>query len=114
MRQQRKGAPIRIAYQDLHEARLQDETRLICRPLDHGSEVVGPERGEQEQVRLDDPGESLVIGQVSETVGSDGDDEHAAIRHLRQGVEELADLGGVVGGEGLLALIDDQQRLSHG
>ena len=112
MRQQRKGAPIRVADQDLHETRLQDEPRLICGPLDHGSETVGPERGEHEQVRLDDLGESFVLGQVSEPVGADCDNEVAAEDHLRQGVEELPDLGGVVGGEGLLALIDDEQRLS--
>ena len=70
---------------------------------------LGPERGEHEQVRLDDLGESLVIGEVSEAVGPDRDDEHAAEGHLRQGVEELPDLGGVVGGERLLALIDDEQ-----
>ena len=31
---------------------------------------------------------------------------------MRQGVEELSDLGGVVRGERLLALIDDEQRAS--
>ena len=72
----------------------------------------GLERGEHQQVRLDDLGESFVLGQVSETVGADRDDEHAAEHHLRQGVEELPDLGGVVRGERLLALIDDEQRLS--
>ena len=63
-------------------------------------------------MRLDDLGEALVIGQVSEAVGADRDDEHAAEDHLRQGVEELPDLGRVVRGERLLALIDDEQRLS--
>ena len=54
-----------------------------------------------------------VIGQFSETVGADRDDEHAAEDPLRQGVEEASDLGGVVRGERLLALVDDEQRSSR-
>ena len=49
---------------------------------------------------------------VSETVRADRDDEHASKDHLRERFEELLDLGGVVSGECLLALIDDEQRLS--
>ena len=81
MRQQRKGSPIGVADEDLDETRLQDESGLLCGLLDHGSEPVGAERGEHEQVRLDDLGEALVIGQVSETVRADRDDEHAAEDH---------------------------------
>ena len=62
---------------------------------------------------LDGLGVAFVIGEVSETVGADRHDEHATESHLRQRVEELPDLGGVVRGERLLALIDDEQRASH-
>ena len=112
MRQQRKGSPIGVADEDLDETWLQDESGLLCGLLDHGSEPVEPERGEHEQVRLDDLGEALVIGQVSEAVRADRDHEHAAEDRLRERVEELLDLGRVVRGECLLALIDDEQRLS--
>ena len=112
MGEQRKGSPVGVADEDLDEARLQDEPGLLCGLFDHGPQSVGAQRGEHQHVRLDDLGESLVIGQVSEAVGADRDDEHAAEDHLRQRVEELPDLGGVVRGERLLALIDDEQRAS--
>ncbi len=41
VRQQRKGSPIGVADEDLHEARLQDEPGLLCGLLDHGSEPAG-------------------------------------------------------------------------
>ncbi len=113
MRQQRKGSPIGVADQDLDQARLQDEPGLLCGLLDHGPQSVGAQRGEHQHVGLDDLGVAFVIGEVSETVGADRHDEHAPESHLRQRVEELPDLGGVVRGERLLALIDDEQRASY-
>ncbi len=98
-----------VANEDLDEARLQDEPGLLCGLFDHGSESVGVQRGEHEHVRLNDFGEAFVIGQVSEAIGADRDDQHAAGDFSRQGVEEPPDLGGVVHGERPLALIDDEQ-----
>ena len=110
MGQQRKGSPVGVADEDLDEAGLQDQPGLLCGLLDHGAQPV--QGGEHQQVRLDDLGEPWVIGQVSEPVGADRDDDHAAEHPLRHGVEEASDLGGVVRGECLLALVDDEQRLS--
>ena len=41
-----------LAQEQVHQARLEQESRLMCWPLDAGAELVGPHRAEQEQAAL--------------------------------------------------------------
>jgi hypothetical protein len=108
--EQRKVPAVRVAGEDLDETGFEDEPSLPRRLLHDCPQPVRRERPQHQQVRLDQRREAHHAGQIAEPICADRHHDRAPEHHASELIEEPPGLIRVTR-EGLLALVDDQQRL---
>ena len=113
VRQQGEGAGLAcdLPYQQIDQARLQQQADLAGGTLDRGSQFAFAHGAQQMQPGLDESGEVGVGRQLAEAVGAQGDDHRTAFGVCGEVGEEHRSFSRIVAkGEHLLALVDHQDR----